>query len=168
MTSGAQIIEKPAVIFLYAASPYLFGVASGLLIYWMGEDITTFMLSRGWAPENLYGAVFGIVSVAAGFLLAFYAIVASAGSGVLNAIKGSTTYKRYRLTVKLALIHSLIFIIFSVPYIVAEPLPVSGEGLWAVAIWSGYTIVVFAFFWRVVASFFTLMDDDRPSRRGAG
>lgn len=168
MTSRFWIIKQYSTKVAYQLFPYALGCISGLIVFWKGEQATVLMLARGWAPENLYGAIFGVVAVAAGFLLAFYAIVASANSGLLKSIKHSEPYERYRSTVKISLIYSLIFLIFDVAYIVAEPLPVAGEGLAEVSVWVGYTVMVFAFFGRVVGSFFILLDDDRQPRRGAG
>lgn len=159
-------------------SPMIAAVIVTVLMVVWGSTLIEWALSKGWAVENIYSAIFGLSAITSGALLTFYVAISAKPHPTLERLQNHPKFLDYKRYVKSALVIGIALAIITIPYMVIEPLilPLGNlledyTGLLrnaAVAAWFGLSAAALVAFGRVVSNFFLIMDMNLPPRRGAG
>ena len=146
--------------------------ALGAVAFWClaGKHLVAVSEAKRWHLDQLYTAIFGLLSITTGFLATFYGTIQSMSEGFIKMIKNTNVMSKFLRFTKRAIITGFIVSILTIPMLVTTPLP---QERWSLAfiwvgIWCGLAVYAICTFLRVGTNLFVLFETRAPTWRPGG
>lgn len=135
--------------------PYAVGLMFSAIVWVHSHDIVTWAQAHSIDSQAFFSAIFDIAAILTGFLLAFFGFVVAPGSGFIQRIFGTKTFRLFMRYVAEALLLGAALTLISIPLMVSQAL-LQAETWWGVALiasWAFLAVSAPLSFWRVARVF---------------
>ena len=139
-------------------------MAAFALWFEFGPALVKISVQKSWHLDQLYTAMFGLLSIITGFLASFYGTIRSMTSGFIGQIQGSDTMDRFLFLLKRAIVLGFIVSILTIPMLIIVPLATEQFGVlnYSVMFWCGAAVWAVGAFFRVASLLFVLFETKVP------
>jgi hypothetical protein len=132
---------------------------------WKGPAAYAYAAEHSWKVDQAYTCVFTLATVFTAFLFTFYTFVVTAERGFLARARASTYFKQMVGYTFSAIAVGAILCVVTIPMLVVQPVPSSGDPWLAVAaVWLGLTVWSGASFIRAAYLFAIFAGSQNGSR----
>ncbi|MBN2971189.1 hypothetical protein JW805_04070 [Roseomonas aeriglobus] len=154
MSDSASVSDK-ASLFIEQFGPIIISAISGIALLIFRNEIAAAVSSKSLSMTNLYSSVLSWASIQIGFAFGVYGFVVGKSQGFVEAIKDTSTMRRFLKYVKRANLGGFLLTFISLPLAITTPTPSNPNSLsyFVIAVWFMLFIWTFLAFLRIAFNF---------------